>query len=133
MPVDAPVAAGPNQSPLTSSLRRKLPSGETDEADGLGTRGLRPSGPGDYFVITMKARLIRIGNSRGVRLPKTVIEEAGLDDDIELSVEDRRVVITSARCARAGWEEAARRLGAHSDGLLDQQRATRFDEDEWRW
>jgi len=81
----------------------------------------------------MKARLIRIGNSRGVRLPKAVIDQIGLDDDIELRVEDNRVVITAAAPPRTGWAEAARRLAAESRGLLDAPSLTRFDEDEWRW
>jgi antitoxin MazE len=87
----------------------------------------------DYNVITMKARLVRIGNSRGVRLPKAVIEQAGLGDEIELTVSDRRVVIVPVHQQRAGWAEAARRLAADSDGLLDAVTPTRFDEDEWRW
>lgn len=81
----------------------------------------------------MKSRLVRIGNSRGIRLPKTVIEQAGLDEEVELLVEDRRVVITSARRPRAGWGDAARQLGARSSGLLDPATATRFDEAEWQW
>jgi antitoxin MazE len=81
----------------------------------------------------MKARLVRIGNSRGVRLPKAVIEQVGLDDDIELRVEDNRVVITAASPPRSGWADAARRLGAESRGLLDSPSPTRFDEDEWQW
>jgi antitoxin MazE len=84
-------------------------------------------------VITMKARLVRIGNSRGVRLPKAVIEQVGLGDDVELSVEGRRVILTPARSARSGWAEAAARLNAESPGLLDPEARTRFEDDEWRW
>jgi antitoxin MazE len=94
---------------------------------------LRSLGPCDYIVITMKARLVRIGNSRGVRLPKAVIDQVGLDDEVELSVEDNRVVITASSPPRSGWAEAARRLGAESSGLLNPASPTRFDEDEWQW
>lgn len=86
-----------------------------------------------YIVITMKSRLVRIGNSRGVRLPKAIIDQVGLEEEIELRVEDRCVVITSVAPPRAGWAEAARRLAADSSGLLDPVTPTRFDEDEWRW
>ena len=81
----------------------------------------------------MKARLVRIGNSRGVRLPKAVIDQVGLGDDIELRVEDNRVVITAAAPPRTGWAEAAKQLSARTDGLLDAAQPTRFDEDEWQW
>ena len=76
---------------------------------------------------------MRIGNSRGVRLPKALIEQVGLDDDIELCVEGNRVVITAASPPRSGWADAARRLGVESRELLDAPSPTRFDEDEWQW
>jgi antitoxin MazE len=56
----------------------------------------------------MKTRLIRIGNSRGVRLPKPLILQAGLTDDVELRVREGAIVIASAGRPRAGWAEAAR-------------------------
>lgn len=82
----------------------------------------------------MKARLVRIGNSRGVRLPKPLIEEAGLEDDVELLVRDGAIVIASAQRSRTGWAEAAKRLRHRDkDRLLDPPVSTRFDEDEWEW
>lgn len=81
----------------------------------------------------MKARLIRIGNSRGVRLPKLVIEEAGLQDEVEVQVRAGTVVLSSPTGVRKGWAEAARRLNERgADRLLDTA-ATRFDETEWQW
>lgn len=81
----------------------------------------------------MKARLVRIGNSRGVRLPKAVIDQAALEDVVELEVEERRVIISAIRSPRAGWDLAARDLSAVSQGLLDPATPTRFDEAEWQW
>ena len=82
----------------------------------------------------MKARLIRIGNSRGVRLPKLVIEAAGLDDEVELEVRNGAVVLARAHKARAGWAEAARQLRARGeDRLLLPPIPTRFDEKNWTW
>lgn len=82
----------------------------------------------------MKSRLIRIGNSRGVRIPKRLIEEAGLTEEIEVSVREGAVLITSLRAPRAGWANAARRLREREgDCLLDEPTPTRFDGKEWRW
>lgn len=82
----------------------------------------------------MRARLVRIGNSRGVRLPKPLIEEAGLGEQVELRVRDGVVEIASAARPRAGWAEAARRMReAGEGGLLDAAAPTRFDREEWRW
>ena len=82
----------------------------------------------------MKARLIRIGNSRGIRLAKPLLEEAGLTDEVEIRARAGAVVITPVDSPRAGWAEAAVRLGRSSHGgLLDTPTTTRFDEDEWEW
>ena len=82
----------------------------------------------------MKSRLIRIGNSRGVRLPKMLIEEAGLREEIEVQAREGAVVIRSRNEPRAGWAEAARRMRERShDRLLDHRTATQFDDKAWRW
>jgi len=82
----------------------------------------------------MKARLVRIGNSRGVRLPKPLIEEAGLEDDVELVVRDGAIVIASAQRPRAGWAAAAKRLQHRDhDRFGDPLVPTRFDDEEWEW
>jgi antitoxin MazE len=82
----------------------------------------------------MKARLVRIGNSRGIRLPKPVIEQAGLAEEVDVQVRDGAVVITSAARPRSGWAAAARRLRERRDGPVPEAPApTRFDEAEWEW
>jgi antitoxin MazE len=55
----------------------------------------------------MKAGLVWIGNSRGIRLPKSVIEEAGLTDEVEIRVQKGAVVIGAAVRPRSGWADAA--------------------------
>jgi antitoxin MazE len=81
----------------------------------------------------MKTRLVQIGNSRGVRLPKPLIEEAGLSDEVELRVREGSIVILRARSLRSGWAEAARALRARGQDRLDTPTPTCFDEEEWEW
>lgn len=84
----------------------------------------------------MKTRLVRIGNSRGIRLPKPLIEQAGIIEEVELTVHEGSIVIVPAAIAtpRAGWSEAARLLHERGeDGLLDPETPTVFDETEWEW
>lgn len=82
----------------------------------------------------MKTKLIAIGNSRGVRLPKPLIEEAGLSDEVDLRVRAGAIVITSAPSARQGWTEAAKLMHSRNeDHLLDSATATRFDKNDWEW
>jgi antitoxin MazE len=82
----------------------------------------------------MKARLVRVGNSRGIRLPKPFIEEAGLGDDVDIRVKNGAVVIRPAARCRSGWAEAALRArGRGESGLLDEPTSSRFDDEEWKW
>jgi antitoxin MazE len=82
----------------------------------------------------MKTKLVRIGNSRGIRLPKPLIEEAGLLDEVELEVRKGAIVISPANGVRSGWEEAAEAIhGDADDQLLDAGVNTRFDDEEWKW
>jgi len=82
----------------------------------------------------MKTRLVQIGNSKGIRLPKTVLAEAQLQDDVELQAEPGRIVIRSAKRPRDGWAEAARKMRERGDDcLLDTPTPTRFEEEEWEW
>ena len=82
----------------------------------------------------MKTRLIPIGNSRGVRLPKPIIEQAGLTDEVELQVRDGAIIIKRTPTARFGWDGAAKELGRRNhDVLLDPITPTQFDEKEWTW
>ena len=82
----------------------------------------------------MKTRIVQIGNSRGIRLPKVLLEEAQLADEVELQAEPGRIVIRRSARSRAGWAAAARQMRERGeDRLLDLTAATRFDEKEWQW
>jgi len=81
----------------------------------------------------MKARIVRIGNSRGVRLPKTLIEHAGLPEEVELLAEPGRIVVKAIPRPRAGWAEAAQLMRKREEDHLIDTTATSFDEEEWVW
>lgn len=82
----------------------------------------------------MRTRLVRIGNSRGVRLPKSVIAQAGLGEEVELHVRDGAVILERATTTRSGWAEAAEEMvERNEDLLLDFPTPTHFDDKEWEW
>jgi antitoxin MazE len=82
----------------------------------------------------MKSRIIKIGNSQGVRIPKVLLEEAGLSDDVELGVEGNSITIRPISRARNGWAAAfAEMAERRDDELIDASVPTFFDEDEWEW
>lgn len=82
----------------------------------------------------MKTKIVRIGNSQGVRIPKPLLEQAGLEGEVELRITESGIVIESASSPRAGWGSAASAIrDAREDGLLDQPVPTDFDDTEWTW
>jgi len=82
----------------------------------------------------VKTRLVRIGNSRGVRIPKPILEQAGLEDEVTLTVTDSGIIIKSTDRPRHDWAAAARVLSERGEGgLLDEPTPTAFDKEEWEW
>jgi antitoxin MazE len=82
----------------------------------------------------MRASVIRIGNSRGVRIPKSILAACGIEDAVEMSVDEGRIVLSAPRVVRLGWAEAAQEMARHGDDvLLDPLPSTIFDEEEWEW
>jgi antitoxin MazE len=83
----------------------------------------------------MKTELVRIGNSRGIRIPKPIIEQCRLGDTVELRIERDCLVISPDRTPREGWDAAFRAAGpAGGDKLLlESLPANKFDREEWQW
>jgi len=83
----------------------------------------------------MKTELVRIGNSRGIRIPKPLIEQCGFGDQVDLRVHNDCLVISPERRPRDGWEEAFRAAGpsVEDERLLESAGASEFDRKEWRW
>jgi antitoxin MazE len=82
----------------------------------------------------VKTKIVRIGNSRGVRIPKPFLEEAGLKELVQLRVVEGGIMIESERAPRNGWADAAalaKERGDHT--LIDEPVPTRFDEADWEW
>jgi antitoxin MazE len=82
----------------------------------------------------MKAKIIRIGNSQGIRIPKPLLEQTGLGEEVELEVRADEIVIRSARSPRADWAAAFESMAeAGDDELLDEVTETAWDREEWAW
>jgi antitoxin MazE len=81
-----------------------------------------------------KTRIVRIGNSRGIRVPRALLEQAELPEEVELQAQPGRLIVRAARRPRAGWAAAARAMRERGhDQLLDAPTPTRFDREEWTW
>jgi antitoxin MazE len=85
----------------------------------------------------MKTKIVKIGNSRGVRLPKSFIEESGLKNEVELEVENGKIIIKPISKNRESWDSAFRKITQNGDDVLLDSDAlpnqTKWDEEEWEW
>ena len=83
--------------------------------------------------LTVRASLTRIGNSRGVRIPKPLIAQCGLGDEVELRVTAEGLVIAPHRPMRFGWKNAFAQDRPSEGLLLKDQPPNKFDREEWEW
>ena len=81
----------------------------------------------------MKSKIIKIGNSQGIRIPKMLIEETGLLGEVEIEVDNNRLVIGPVARPRAEWEEAFKKMAERGDDeLIDGDVVIpTAEEDEW--
>jgi antitoxin MazE len=84
----------------------------------------------------MKTRLIKIGNSQGIRIPKLLIDQVGLTNEVEVEASPGQLLIRSARAPRQGWDEQFQAMSAAGDDrLLDREplSLTDWEASEWEW
>jgi len=84
----------------------------------------------------IKTRIIKIGNSRGIRIPKVLLAQAKLGDEIEMEIKGDNLIIHSLQNPRKGWDEQFVEMARRCDDrLLDSEAAipSSWDKDEWEW
>lgn len=84
----------------------------------------------------MKTAIVRIGNSRGIRIPKPFLDQCQLRDEVVLEIRDGGLLIRGVAEPRSGWDDAFRRMREHDDDMLVDRGllpATRWDVTEWEW
>ena len=84
----------------------------------------------------MRARVIKIGNSQGLRIPKPILEQTGIMDDVEIEVDKNKIIIRPVKNAREGWDNAFKMMREKGDDALlidDIDVSNSWDEEEWQW
>jgi len=84
----------------------------------------------------VKTRIVRIGNSRGIRIPKLLLEQTGLSAEVEVTANDDGLTVRPVRQTRAGWAAAFQQMARHGDdAMLDGASPSQsaWDQDEWEW
>ena len=66
----------------------------------------------------MQAKIIKIGNSKGLRLSKTILDKYEIKDMVELVLEADHLVLKAIPNQREGWEEAFRLMHKNGDDVL---------------
>lgn len=84
----------------------------------------------------MRARVVKIGNSQGIRIPKPLLDQTGIVDDVELEVEKTKIIIRPISNPRSGWDNAFRIMAKNNDDTLingNENISNSWDEEEWQW
>ncbi len=81
----------------------------------------------------MRASIIKIGNSQGIRIPKPIIKECGFEKEVELEIHDHEILIRPIRHPRHNWGNAFKTMAANGADKLLELPTTTWDEDEWEW
>ena len=93
----------------------------------------------NYNIITrrvpeMLVDIIAIGNSKGIRIPKKILEACELEGQVEMLVQDHELLIRSPKKSRHGWGDAFRAMSKSGDDqLLDSDIVGDWDKNEWQW
>ncbi len=82
----------------------------------------------------MLVSLIPIGNSKGIRLPKAILEQLNIQDKLEMEVEDKRLILKPiTNKPRDGWEDALREMSSNGDDGLLIPEVDEVEAFEWEW
>jgi len=84
----------------------------------------------------IKTRIVKIGNSQGIRIPKPLLQQTNLRDEVELEMRSNQIIIRPAHRVRDNWEEAFKTMAQLGDDALldgDSLTPTTWDEEEWQW
>ena len=88
------------------------------------------------MITPVKTRIIKIGNSQGIRIPKLLLQQVGLSDEVEVEAQAGQLVIRPIRSPRADWELAFAEMAAQGeDHVLDDEPfpLTSWEMNEWTW
>lgn len=82
----------------------------------------------------IRTRIIKIGNSQGIRIPKLLLKQSGINAEVEIEVQGEVLTIRTASRSRSGWKEAFAAMATERDDvLLDEFTTTDWDRVEWQW
>ena len=80
----------------------------------------------------MKSNLIKIGNSKGIRINSNIIKECELESEVEIRVVDKKIIIEAVKEPRADWNRSFQNMHKNNEDALLISDDNIFDKD-WEW
>ena len=84
----------------------------------------------------MLTKIVPIGNSRGIRIPKAMLEHCGFGEEVDLQAKNGALILRPVTAVRSGWADAFKDMAKAGDDHLVHESAptaTQFDAEEWQW
>jgi antitoxin MazE len=83
----------------------------------------------------MKAEIIKIGNSKGIRIPSAILKQCRIVKEVNLTVEDHTLIITPSQEVRLGWGNSFKQMAHNNDDqLIDNEDINNsWDQEDWQW
>ena len=84
----------------------------------------------------MRAQIIQIGNSKGIRIPRPILEQCQLEEEVELEAQPGQLVVRPVGGPRHGWAAAFEQMAKYGDDeLLDEGGGptTQWSRKDWKW
>lgn len=85
--------------------------------------------------MSVKLKVVQIGNSQGIRLPKPLLDQCGIKKEVEVEAIDGVIMLRPIKKkVRKGWDEAFQEMARQGDDrLLMGEGGSEFDESDWKW
>ncbi len=80
----------------------------------------------------MRSNLIKIGNSKGIRITSSIIKECELDNEVEIKVVNKKLIIEAIKQPRSNWYKNFEHMHRNKEDELLIKNSNNFDKD-WEW
>jgi antitoxin MazE len=82
----------------------------------------------------MKATIVPIGNSKGIRIPKTILEQCNIEKEVVLEIEDQNIIIKPFKKEpRKNWAQYFRKMKERGEDQLFIDDSIDLDATDWEW
>ncbi|MCK4797829.1 MAG: AbrB/MazE/SpoVT family DNA-binding domain-containing protein [Spirochaetes bacterium] len=82
----------------------------------------------------MVINIVKIGNSKGIRLPKTILEQCNINNKVDLEIEGKKIVIKPIiKNPRQNWDKHFQNMHNNNEDNLIIDDTVDLNMDDWEW